>query len=121
MSTTATVLSAITGLLFLMAGIPKTLGVPAPMGLRVRTAFERFGVPAPVGVAVGVVEVAFAAGFGLAAATDTPNLAIATAIGGIAVLIGAAAAHLKVKDPIVEYVPVALYVGLCVAVIATAA
>jgi hypothetical protein len=46
MNTTAITLSSITGFLFLMAGVPKVFGVPAPMGARVRTAFDRFGIPA---------------------------------------------------------------------------
>lgn len=121
MNTTAITLSIITGFLFLMAGVPKVFGVPAPMGARVRTAFERFGMPASIRLATGAIEIAFAAGLWIAAATDTARLAIASAAAGIVVLIGAAGAHAKAKDPAPEFVPAALYLALCAAIIATAA
>ncbi len=121
MTTTAIILSSITGLLFLMAGVPKVFGVPAPAGARVRTAFERFGIPPQIGIAIGAIEIALAVGLWIAAATDTSRLAIACASVGIAVLIGALGAHAKVKDPAKEYAPAAFYLALCVAIIATAA
>lgn len=121
MNITTVTLSSITGFLFLMAGVPKVFGVPAPMGARVRTAFERFGMPPEMRIATGAIEVALAAGLWIAAATDTSGLAIACAAAGIAVLIGAVGAHAKAKDPVPEYIPAALYIALCVAIIATAA
>ena len=120
MNTIAIILSSIIGFLFLMAGVPKVFGVPAPMGARVRAAFERFGMPAGVRVATGAIEIVFAAGLWIAAATDTASLAIATGAAGIVVLVGAAGAHAKAKDPAPEFVPVALYLALCAATIATA-
>jgi hypothetical protein len=121
MNTTASTLSSITGFLFLMAGVPKVFGVPAPMGARVRAAFERVGMPTGIRIGTGAIEIAFAISLWIAAATDTFGLAIACVAAGIVVLVGAVGAHAKAKDPAPEYMPVAIYVALCATIIATAA
>lgn len=120
MSTTATTLAVITGILFFFAGFPKLFGLPKPMAQQVQGAFTRFGLPPSLLMVTGFGEIAIAIALWVSAALDNGSLAAASAAVGIVPLVGGLAFHARAKDPAREFVPAVVYFGLCIAVIATA-
>ncbi|ANN19396.1 hypothetical protein SD37_29770 [Amycolatopsis orientalis] len=98
MAVAQVVLSSLLAAIFAVLGVAKVLRQPS---LVARTERLGFGVRAIQGI--GALEVAGAAG--LVAGLFWPPLGIAAAIGLVALLIGAAVAHLRAGDGGKDVVP----------------
>jgi hypothetical protein len=93
MNTISIVSALIVGVVFVVSGIAKVLAVPV-----MRAAAAHHGLTVAQYRIVGALELAGVVG--LIAGFALPPLGIAAAIGLILLLLGAAAAHLKERDPL---------------------
>jgi hypothetical protein len=90
---TPTVLAVLTGILFVVTGGVKVVGLRQSLAIR-----DHFGMDPRLWRAIGVLETA--GGVGVLAGTQVTGLGLAALVGLAALMVGAVASRLRVHDPV---------------------